>query len=103
MSPTPAIAKYRVLVDDNFHYMDGDAHWTAGEFETAEAALAKCRKMVDEDLAHLHQVGMNAVELFASYKNFGDDPFIISLGDATPVEFSAWDYAERRSVEICER
>jgi hypothetical protein len=82
--------------------MDSDARWTAGEFETTEAALAKCREMIEEDLAHLHQLGMNAAELFARYKDFGDDPFIVSLGDAEPVEFSAWDYAERRSVQICE-
>lgn len=41
---------YGVLVDDNFNDMDPDACWTAGEFVTADAAIAKCKSMVDEDL-----------------------------------------------------
>ena len=45
---TPAAGKYRVLVDDHFHYMDSDARWTAGEFDTAAEAIAKCEEMVDQ-------------------------------------------------------
>jgi hypothetical protein len=93
--------KYRVLVDDNFHYMDPDSRWTAGEFDSAEEAVAKCRLMVDEDLAHLHKPGMTADQLYASYTSFGDDPFVVSPQGAGPVEFSAWDYAKQRCAEIC--
>ena len=94
--------KYRVLVDDNFNYMDSDARWTAGEFDTADAAIAKCRQMVDANLASMHEPGMAADELFASYTGFGDDPFVIAPQGASPEFcFSSWDYAKQRCVEIC--
>ncbi|HEX2446567.1 MAG TPA: hypothetical protein VHK26_00055 [Methyloceanibacter sp.] len=59
---------YTVLVDDNFHYdnfhyMDSRHRWTLGVFDTLDEALAACRRIVDEDLANLHEPGMSG-ELF---------------------------------------
>lgn len=43
--------------------------------------------------------GMTAAALYSSHKSFGDDPFIVALGES--IEFSAWDYAKARCAEIC--
>jgi hypothetical protein len=37
--------KYRIIVADNFHYMDESEHYTLGEFNTLETAIAACRKI----------------------------------------------------------
>jgi hypothetical protein len=41
---------YRVMVDDNFHYMDEDERFEHGSFPTAEEAIAACKRIVDEIL-----------------------------------------------------
>jgi hypothetical protein len=99
---TSAAGKYRVLVDDNFDYMNSDARWTAGEFDNADAAIAKCKSMVDEDLAHLHEAGMTAGALYQTYTAFSDDPFVVAPAGAEMVTFSAWDYARERCAVICD-
>ncbi len=94
-------ASYRVLVDENAHFMDADERWELGTFDTAEAAISACKRMVDEDLRELRKPGMTAAELIERYRSFGDDPFIVPINGAPPVEFSAWDYAEERATAIC--
>ena len=88
---------YTVLVDDNFHYMDARHRWTLGVFDTLDEALAACRRIVDEDLANLHEPGMSGQELFERYCMFGEDPFVFDPG----VEFSAWDYAREQAEALC--
>lgn len=96
-----AAGKYRVMVDDNFHYMDSEVRWSAGEFDTAAAAIAKCKAIVDEDLAQMHEPGMTADVLYQAYTAFGDDPFVVAPRGAETVTFSAWDYAQERCATIC--
>jgi hypothetical protein len=95
-------SKYRVLVDDNFDYMNPEARWTAGQFDTAAEAIAKCKSMVDGDLADLHEPGMTADALYQAYIHFGDDPFVAGPTGAETVTFSAWDYAKERCAAICD-
>jgi hypothetical protein len=89
---------YRVLIDDNFHFMDETERVTHGQFETADGALEACRAIVDEFLADAFKPGMTAAALYERYVSFGDDPFIrpVDPKDATAVSFSAWDYARER-------
>jgi len=94
------MGSYRVMVDDNFHYMDKDERAEAGTFATAEDAIAACRGIVDDSLGHLLTPGMTANDLLAQYRLFGDDPFVVPTEGAEPVKFSAWDYAEARTTEI---
>jgi hypothetical protein len=94
------MSNYRVMVDDNFHYMDKDERAEAGTFVTADEAVAVCRGIVDDSLSHLLAPGMTANTLLAQYRLFGDDPFIVATGDSQPAKFSAWDYAEARAAEI---
>ena len=94
------MSRYRVVVDENFHYMDADSRWELGMFDTAEGAIPACRRMVDEDLREHHKPGMTVADLFTVYQALGDDPFIVRVGGAAAVEFSAWDYAEERCQAI---
>jgi hypothetical protein len=91
--------RYRVLVDDNFHYMDESERYELGEFDTLEAAVVACKRLVDEFLTSSYHPGMTAAELLTQYAFFGEDPFVYT-GDGT-VPFSARDYASDRVREIC--
>lgn len=93
---------YKVFIDDNFHYGDESERIPHGEFPTLEAARAACRRIVDDYLASARERGMTAGDLMASYAMFGDDPFIVAVGEAeTGVLFSGRDYARQRCEEIC--
>jgi hypothetical protein len=96
------MSRYKVLVDDNFHYMDEDERSEYGVFDSIEAAAAACRQIVDRSLQHLYKPGMTAAELYDQYTSFGDDPFIVPLGGGgAPARFSAWGYARDRCAAIC--
>jgi hypothetical protein len=94
---TEAGGKYRVLVDDNFHYMDESERYCAGEYDTEEEAVNKCKAIVESSLEGSKKIESNAADLYASYTMFGEDPFIMG---PTNGNFSAWDYAKQRSKEI---
>lgn len=72
------MSQYKVMVDDNFHYMEEDERSEYGTFSTAEEAIAACRKVVDESLKGSHKAGMTAAQLYDQYTSFGDEPFIIA-------------------------
>jgi len=88
---------FKVMVDDNFHYQDEDERYTYGEFDTLEAAVDACKKIVDEYLRSAYKPGMTAEELYASYQMFGEDPWV-SGADGVP--FCSWKYAEQRCADI---
>ena len=94
------MSPYKVMVDDNFHYMAEDERWEYGTFATAEEALDACRRLVDEALLEDYRDGATAEQLFVRYTSFGDDPFVVALDDAPKVEFSAQTYAEQRAKEF---
>jgi hypothetical protein len=93
---------YVVMVDGNFHYMDESECYRAGEFATAEEAVARCRQIVDNYLDHAQKIKENstATALWQSYVMFGEGPFVVANG-AEPVDFSAWGYARERCEERC--
>jgi hypothetical protein len=90
---------YRVLIDDNFHYMDESERRELGAFDTLDEAVAACKKVVDEFLTSTYRPGMTVAEMLEQYAFFGEDPFIV--GGEGGVPFSARDYASRRIREIC--
>jgi hypothetical protein len=97
-----AMPRYKVMVDDNFHYMDLDERWEHGTYETLEPALAACREIVDRSLDEESRLGISAEALFERYVHFGDDPFIVVLdGTDDRAAFSAWSYAKERCGVIC--
>jgi len=89
---------YTVVVDDNFHYMDKDERWTLGEFPSYEKAVEACKKLIDEFLEENLNDNPTAEGLYAQYKMFGDDPYVV--GTVEGERFSAWDYAKERCVAI---
>jgi hypothetical protein len=92
-----AVAGYKVLIDDNYHFMDESERIQHGVFATADEAIAACKRIVDECLKPMLQPGMTATALCDQYKGFGDDPFIVPVDpNDTPVGFWAWAYAEER-------
>ena len=94
--------RYRVVTADNFHYMEDDRNAPASVYETYNAAVAACREIVDHSLAWHHKPGMTAEQLYDTYTDFGDDPFIVALDGAPMGErFSAWTYAKERCRAIC--
>ena len=96
------MSRYKIVVADNFHYMDESEYTDGGVFGSHEEAVAACRGLVDRSLASCHKLGMTADELFEAYTSFGDDPFVVALGDAPVGErFSAWTYAKERCHVIC--
>ena len=90
---------FKVVVADNFHYMDSDEHYEHGSYDTLEAAIAAARGIVDACLASAYKPGMTAEQLYQQYVSFGDDPFIRGAEERVP--FSAWTYAKARCDEIC--
>ena len=97
------MSKYLVMIDDNFHYHDPDMRTRDSEHSSAEAAIARCKAIVDAWLAHAVRNApepMTAAELLDAYQGFGDDPFVVAPAGAERVEFSAWDYARARAKEI---
>jgi hypothetical protein len=92
-------SSYTVLVYDNYHYMNqDDAPYRLGEFDTCEAAVAACMRIVDQFLNSQHKPGVTAEHLWDVYTAFGDDPGVISPDNSC--HFSAWDYARQRCEEI---
>jgi hypothetical protein len=90
---------YKVMVDDNFHYMDADERYTLGEFETLDEAIRACQSVVDDFLVHEYAPGMTADKLYSQYTSFGEDPFVFTGRGEVP--FSAWTYAKERCAQLC--
>src|SRR5579862_8944815 len=69
------IRGFRVLVDDNFHFMDEDERTHLGDFSTYDEAVAVAQRVVESFFEG--KGGKSARELYDDYTSFGDDPFII--------------------------
>jgi hypothetical protein len=94
--------RYRVMVDDNFHYQDSGERCEHGTYETLEEALTACRGLVDQSLEQAYKPGSSAEALYSDYTSFGDDPFIVVIDGADDsAKFSAWSYAKERCRVIC--
>jgi hypothetical protein len=94
--------RYKVVVDDNFKYMDEGARWEKGTYPTLEEALTVCRRLVENWLQEGYSPGISAQALYDGYVMYGDDPFIVVVdGTDESAKFSAWDYAKERSRQIC--
>jgi hypothetical protein len=96
-------SRYKVMVDDNFHYQNKDERREQGVYNTLHEAAAVCRGIVDTSLEEGYRAGFSAKELYDHYVSFGDDPFIVILGGGDErAEFSAWSYAKERCRVICQ-
>lgn len=84
------------MVDDNFHYMDEDERYQAGEFDTPQEAINLCKEIVEASIQY--EDGKSPEELFATYCMFGEAPFII--GD---VSFSGREYAKEYIKQLFQK
>ena len=91
---------FKLIVADNFHYMDESENYEYGTFDSLELAVAAAKRIVDEYLATAHTPGMSAAELYHSYTSFGEDPYIVGER-SSGVRFSAWDYAREQCDLMC--
>jgi hypothetical protein len=96
--------RYRVLIDENFHYMDKSHRYALGDFATYAEAFAVCKEIVDCFLRHEYVPGMPESALYFRYMVFGRDPCLVNGADETEVQpgFSAWDYTRQRCRELCD-
>jgi hypothetical protein len=92
---------YRVLINDNAHYMDESECADHGVFADADRAIAACKETVDDELNTMWQPGMTANELYRLYIAFGPDPFVVPLNPKDrEVKFSAWTYAKKQCKNL---
>jgi hypothetical protein len=92
---------YRVLINDNAHYMDESERADHGVFCDADGAIAACKEIVDDGLNTMWKPGTTAKELYELYIAFGPDPFVVPHSPNDPdVEFSAWTYAKKRCKDL---
>jgi len=92
-----AMPSYKVLINDNAHYMDESERADHGVFANANEAIAASKAIVDDDLNAMWKPGMTAKELYRLYVAFGPDPLVVPLDPKDPdVEFSAWTYAKEQ-------
>ena len=91
---------YRVMIDDNFHYMDESYRVCAGTFQHYEDALVQAKEITLKSV--LKHKGASAAETYDNYKDFGDDPFIQPFGEAPRPEenYSAWTTAKMLAQQI---
>lgn len=87
---------YKVIVADNYHYMDSSESYVQGNYATLQEAIDMCKSIVDEYLVSAYKSDMTSADLYENYVSFGDDPYI-----EAELVFSAWTYAKQRCSEIC--
>ena len=88
--------KYKIFIDDNYHYMDESERCAAGSYSSLEEAVEKCKEITIKSLEHFYENGITPENLSAQWAMFGEDPFIVG-GDG-PVPFSARKYI---TAELC--
>ena len=86
--------KYKVQIDDNFHFMDEDERVFHDEFDTPTQAIVACQKIVDANIESITENETDPDKAYESYVCFGDDPWIEG------VEFSASEYAKIKIKEM---
>jgi hypothetical protein len=94
-------SSYKVMVDDNFHYMEEDERREHGSYSTLEDAISTCKGLVDRSLAASYRPGMTAAELFEHYASFGDDPVIVAEGRGKRASCSRPMTMRERVEAIC--
>jgi hypothetical protein len=88
--------KYKIYVDDNYHYMDESARYVADSYSSLEEAVERCKELTIKSLEDLYEDGITPENLSAQWAMFGEDPFVFG-GDGS-VPFSARKFI---TTELC--
>ena len=91
--------KYKVYIDDNYHYMDESERSEVGSYNSLEKAIEKCKKITIRSLEGFYEKGITPEKLSAQWSMFGEDPFITGAGGGGPVPFSARKFV---TAELCQ-
>lgn len=91
---------YTLVIGDNFHRQDPEHEYDGGTYETAEAALAAARRVIDRSLIECWEPGMSAKRLYERFSAFGEITYIHPSGGGAKPEFHPWEYARARAEEI---
>lgn len=97
MSENKMSEKYKVFVDDNYHYMDEGERIPFSSYNSLQEALDKCKEITISSLEYLFEKDITPDQLRAQWSMFGEDPFI--FGGDGPVPFSA---RKLITTELCE-
>jgi len=89
--------KYKVFVDDNYHYGDEGERYETASYKSLQEAINQCEEITIKSLTDLYEHGITADDLKAQWSMFGEDPFI--RGADISVPFSARKFI---STEICQ-
>ena len=91
------VRKYKVIVDDNFHFMEKSESYSSGVYDTYEEAVVKCKEIIDGFLESAKNTDENTEQLYSTFVMYGETPHIHGekLGD-----FSATNYAKQRCKEM---
>jgi hypothetical protein len=87
--------KYRVFVDDNYHYMDESERHEEGSYESLPEAIEACKRITRNSLKEMYGPDITPEKLSALWSMFGEDPFTEGDGE---VPFSARKYI---TDELC--
>ena len=88
--------KYKIYVDDNYHYMDESERYVAGSYSSLEEAVERCKEITIKSLEDFYENGITPENLSAQWAMFGEDPFVFGGDGAVP--FSARKFI---TVELC--
>lgn len=90
---------YRVYVADNYRWADEELAPVAESFSSYNAAVVKCKEIVDEWFADEIASNRPLSELAIHYQAFGPDPFVVPRAEGVPA-FSSRQYAEQACNRI---
>jgi hypothetical protein len=68
--------KYKIYVDDNYHYMDESERYVADSYSSLEEAVERCKELTIKSLEDLYEDGITPENLSAQWAMFGEDPFV---------------------------
>jgi len=88
--------KYKVFVDDNYHYMDEGERYAVASYNSLTEAIEKCKEITIRSLESFFEKGISPENLKAQWALFGEDPFITGGDGAVP--FSAREFI---TTELC--
>lgn len=90
--------KYKVKIDDNYHYMDQNEQYVDSVHSSLENAIKRCKEITIRSLKNFYKEGIAPEKMSAQWAMFGVDPFITGAEKSTP--FSARNFVTR---EICQK
>ncbi len=88
--------KYKVFVDDNYHYADQSERYSVGSYGSLPEAIDKCKEITINSLKHFYEKGITPDKLSAQWSMFGEDPYVFTGEGSVP--FSARKFI---TIELC--